>query len=186
MNIFGMGPMELILILVIALIVFGPSKLPEIAGGIGRAIREFRRMSADVTRGFNEITAELQGNEPQRANQGESKETLSAVSTADQSTSDGSAGETDSAMEAKAQAQEDVLASAESTLFDELPKTIVFEPPKEAVESAESEEVALASEVAEEPDTTQVVLSGSGRPAANGDQANEHEDVESEVKVLEK
>ena len=45
-----MGPMELILILIVALIIFGPGRLPEIMGGIGRAIREFRRMSSEVTR----------------------------------------------------------------------------------------------------------------------------------------
>lgn len=40
---FGrIGPMELILILAIALIVFGPKKLPEIGKALGNAIREFR------------------------------------------------------------------------------------------------------------------------------------------------
>lgn len=46
---FGrLGPMELVLILVIALVVFGPSKLPEIGKSFGRAIREFRDHSNKI------------------------------------------------------------------------------------------------------------------------------------------
>jgi len=39
---FGLGISELIVILVIILIIFGAGKLPEIGGGIGKAIRNFR------------------------------------------------------------------------------------------------------------------------------------------------
>jgi sec-independent protein translocase protein TatA len=46
---FGrIGPMELILILVIALIIFGPKKLPEIGKAVGNAIREFKKHSSKV------------------------------------------------------------------------------------------------------------------------------------------
>ncbi len=40
------GPMELIIILVIILIIFGAGKLPEIGGAIGKGIRNFRRSSS--------------------------------------------------------------------------------------------------------------------------------------------
>lgn len=40
---FGLGVPELIIILVVALIVFGPGRLPEIGGAIGRGIRDFRK-----------------------------------------------------------------------------------------------------------------------------------------------
>lgn len=42
------GPMELILLLVIILIIFGPGKLPDIGNAVGKGIREFRRASSDL------------------------------------------------------------------------------------------------------------------------------------------
>ena len=42
---FDVGFQEMLLIMVLALIVFGPSKLPELGKMIGRAMREFRRAS---------------------------------------------------------------------------------------------------------------------------------------------
>jgi Tat protein translocase TatB subunit len=50
MNFLGMGPAELVLVAALALIVFGPDKLPEIARQMGRAVGELRRVSSDVTR----------------------------------------------------------------------------------------------------------------------------------------
>jgi sec-independent protein translocase protein TatB len=44
-----MGPLELILILALALVVFGPDKLPEIARQIGKTVGDIRRMSSEVT-----------------------------------------------------------------------------------------------------------------------------------------
>ncbi len=52
MNFFNIGPMELLLILVLALIIFGPGKLPEVAKGLGKAISEFRKASQDLTSGI--------------------------------------------------------------------------------------------------------------------------------------
>ena len=45
---FNIGPTELIIILVLALIVFGPKRLPEIGRSIGRSLREFRRASDEI------------------------------------------------------------------------------------------------------------------------------------------
>lgn len=53
MNFLGMGPMELMVILVLALVVFGPGKLPEIAGQVGRVVRDFRRTTSDLSSEFN-------------------------------------------------------------------------------------------------------------------------------------
>ncbi|MCL4457826.1 MAG: twin-arginine translocase TatA/TatE family subunit [Nitrospirae bacterium] len=40
---FGLGMQELIIILVIILILFGAKRLPELAGGIGKAIKSFKK-----------------------------------------------------------------------------------------------------------------------------------------------
>jgi Tat protein translocase TatB subunit len=52
MNFLGVGPAELLLIFAIALIVLGPGKLPELARTLGKALRELRRMSLEVTAEF--------------------------------------------------------------------------------------------------------------------------------------
>lgn len=46
-----MGPIgwpELIILLIVVLIIFGPGKLPDIGNAIGRGVREFRRASNDI------------------------------------------------------------------------------------------------------------------------------------------
>lgn len=52
------GPAEMLVIGVFALLVFGPQRLPEIARSIGKAIREFKKVSGDFNRelqmGFDE------------------------------------------------------------------------------------------------------------------------------------
>jgi len=45
---FGIGSTELLVILVVALIVIGPSKLPDIMRTLGKGMAEFKRMSNDV------------------------------------------------------------------------------------------------------------------------------------------
>ncbi len=42
------GPAELILLLVIVLIIFGPGKLPDIGSAVGKGIREFRKASTEL------------------------------------------------------------------------------------------------------------------------------------------
>jgi len=49
MGFFGMGTGEIILILVVALIIWGPNKLPEIARKIGQATRTIKKASSDLT-----------------------------------------------------------------------------------------------------------------------------------------
>ncbi|HEX2279995.1 MAG: twin-arginine translocase TatA/TatE family subunit [Candidatus Tectomicrobia bacterium] len=44
---FGFGLQELVIILVIALVIFGGKKLPELGSGLGKAIREFKRGTSE-------------------------------------------------------------------------------------------------------------------------------------------
>ena len=64
-----MGMPELILILVIALVVFGPGKLPEIGNALGKAIREFRRASTQPS----ETAGEEKKQQPPQKTEGDKK-----------------------------------------------------------------------------------------------------------------
>ncbi len=46
---FGIGVPELLVILVVALIVLGPKRLPEVAQALGRAFAEFRKATSDLS-----------------------------------------------------------------------------------------------------------------------------------------
>jgi len=52
--VFNLGFGEMALILVIALLVFGPNKLPELARNLGKSLGEFRRASNDLRRSIME------------------------------------------------------------------------------------------------------------------------------------
>lgn len=55
---FGIGLPELILIMVVALLVVGPKKLPELARSLGKAMGDFKRMADDVKQTFEEEAPE--------------------------------------------------------------------------------------------------------------------------------
>jgi sec-independent protein translocase protein TatA len=62
---FGLGVPELMVILVIALVIFGPSKLPQIGSGLGKAIRDFKK---GVTGGEDEETSEQTSKDTKKDN----------------------------------------------------------------------------------------------------------------------
>ncbi len=45
---FGMGPWEIAIILLIVLIIFGPSKLPQMGKAMGQAIKEFKKAGKEL------------------------------------------------------------------------------------------------------------------------------------------
>jgi len=50
---FGLGVPEMIFILLLALLIFGPKKLPEIGRTLGKGMSEFRKASNELTRSIN-------------------------------------------------------------------------------------------------------------------------------------
>ena len=60
MNVFGIGLPEMALILVIALLVFGPKKLPEIGRSLGKAIRGFQEASREFESEFKREAEQIE------------------------------------------------------------------------------------------------------------------------------
>jgi len=50
---FGIGVQELAIIFVVALLIFGPKRLPEFARSLGKGLAEFRRASSDLRQSFS-------------------------------------------------------------------------------------------------------------------------------------
>ncbi|NIS75463.1 MAG: twin-arginine translocase subunit TatB [Deltaproteobacteria bacterium] len=55
---FGIGFQEILLVLLIALIFFGPKKLPDLARSLGRGVAEFKKAADEVKRSFEEVVEE--------------------------------------------------------------------------------------------------------------------------------
>lgn len=83
---FGIGTTEIVVILVVALLVLGPKKLPEIARSLGKTLAEFRRVSTDVKR---TIEMEVDREEETRAKKRIRKEMAEKASQEEESPSKG-------------------------------------------------------------------------------------------------
>jgi TatA/E family protein of Tat protein translocase len=46
---FGLGPMEMVFIMVVLLLLFGAKRLPEVGQSLGRSIKEFRKAGKEIT-----------------------------------------------------------------------------------------------------------------------------------------
>jgi len=77
MNVFGIGLPELIVILVVALLIFGPKKLPEIGRSLGKTKRAFEEASREFQDEMKRQTAALE-QETQTASESESSRGPSA------------------------------------------------------------------------------------------------------------
>jgi sec-independent protein translocase protein TatA len=55
---FGLGGQELILILLIILLLFGAKKLPELARGLGKGMKEFKKAQTEIEDEFNKVMEE--------------------------------------------------------------------------------------------------------------------------------
>lgn len=68
---FGIGGSELLLILVLALIIFGPDKLPGIARNLGRTAAEFKKAASDFERSLEQEGSQKTPEEIQKVDQKE-------------------------------------------------------------------------------------------------------------------
>jgi TatA/E family protein of Tat protein translocase len=59
MEFFGIGGPEFLVVLVIAILLFGPDKIPSMAAQVGKTIRDFRRYTSDLTKEFDAATGDL-------------------------------------------------------------------------------------------------------------------------------
>jgi sec-independent protein translocase protein TatB len=80
MDFFGIGPLELLVIFILAFLFFGPEKLPGIAAKAGKWYRNFTRVTTDFSQTINrEITKEIE-NENKQTNAVSSGQTAERVS----------------------------------------------------------------------------------------------------------
>jgi sec-independent protein translocase protein TatA len=76
-----LGPAEILVVLVIALLVFGPQKLPEVGRQVGRAMKEFRRFQDMMTSDFKDVFSEDASSSAEPAPQLPPKEPIDVVGT---------------------------------------------------------------------------------------------------------
>ena len=55
----SLGPFEIVAILVIVLLLFGGKKLPELAKGLGKGLREFKNASRDIKQEVNDVVDDV-------------------------------------------------------------------------------------------------------------------------------
>lgn len=155
MDIFGIGPFEFLLILVIALIVVGPERLPEVARSIGKWVRYLRNLSAVVSAEWQRELSEVAGTEvtPQKIQQAIQEVTnpLAAASSQVQQTLSGPLATTQAEMQ---QARSD------------LQRALNVAP--EPVKPAPSESQAAATSGAPTADTDGSEAAPSAAPAEAG------------------
>jgi sec-independent protein translocase protein TatA len=81
MNVFGIGLPEMILIFVVALLIFGPKKLPEIGKSLGKTIKGFQEASREFQEEFKKEAQQMEETVSMNAKLEPSNETEKNVST---------------------------------------------------------------------------------------------------------
>ncbi|MGB0130528.1 Sec-independent protein translocase subunit TatA/TatB [Chlorobium sp.] len=69
---FGLGGQELILILLIILLLFGAKKLPELARGLGKGMKEFKKAQTEIEDEFNKVVEEPPKKTPENSTESKS------------------------------------------------------------------------------------------------------------------
>lgn len=83
MQLFGVGPLELIVILVVALVFVGPERLPKLAADLARTIREIRQYTGSIAAEFNEMVEDI--SKDTESERGEWKQITEGIAGATQS-----------------------------------------------------------------------------------------------------
>jgi TatA/E family protein of Tat protein translocase len=115
---FGIGAWEMLVIGVIALLIFGPKRLPELARSLGKGLAEFRRASSDLRRSIDldldptKLSAPDSQHEPPA-------QAGSPLSSADSPTDAGAGGPAESPAEAGGGSSAESAAAGESEDGDE-------------------------------------------------------------------
>ncbi len=150
---FGIGTTELMVILVVALIVVGPKKLPQIARTMGKAFGEFRRVSTDLHRTIN---TEIEREERTQREKEEKKKLAQEAKDKEEAEQKKSAEEEqaektyDSAVSANQQPFKDTVAT--STSSDKEDPAIDVEPVNNYDEQAMAEVEETPSTAAKSPE----------------------------------
>ena len=101
----SLGFPELIIIFLVLLLVFGAKRIPEIARGIGKGIREFKDATNEITREIEAEGQQRQINQPQSPQQGQPQARSGSQSTAQEPSAQESTAQESSAQESSAQAE---------------------------------------------------------------------------------
>lgn len=107
-----LGPAEILVVLVIALVVFGPKKLPEVGRQVGRAMKEFRQFQQTMTRDVHEVFSDDVSAGAEPAPTLPPKETAIDVASSDATASDGTPPDAASLDEGTAESAADPEAHA--------------------------------------------------------------------------
>jgi TatA/E family protein of Tat protein translocase len=178
MNFLGMGPMEIAVIAIVGLMIFGPGKLPEVAGQVGKAIRDFKRMTADLssefekTAGLDEIKKTVQKemagiqSEVNSVTSGVKKDLTSTTSTAKKPATSTSA-TTPTAAKATTGSGTNKTVTPASTTKSSTPAKV--EPAKASKTDPLGDFAIFAQPVAEKPAAAPVVAASNGAAPETSD-----------------
>ena len=113
---FGLGMQEIIIILVVALLIIGPKKLPDLARSLGKALREFKGAADDFKQNLDIDPGALTPRSNIKTTHNNSaKETIETVTVKDNKTVE----KTDTTLDSKIETESEIEAEAEIESEDE-------------------------------------------------------------------
>jgi len=136
---FNIGLPEMLIIVAIALIVFGPNKLPELAKAFGRAMREFKKATEEVKESFEAETKDLEELKSNLTDESILTDLTREISDATQPSTDASVSPADTAPSALAEPISSPLPEPRQGTLPLFPMPVETQPVDEAANIAEGE-----------------------------------------------